>query len=113
MMTELKLKNFFEFPFQHNQRITDKQLKAVYDEGHPFIHIILTDTHFSPEIILFNDNGLDEILGGVIHIENNSSKTTKVASGTTREPEPVRKNHYYSAVGNKDTGWLINIKPIN
>nr|WP_314263738.1 hypothetical protein [uncultured Moellerella sp.] len=107
-----KLEGFFELPFENGKPITDKQLKDAYDKGHYNIHIDLTDELFSPEITLFDSNELGTLQGGVIHIDNKSSKSTQIASAPGKKPEQLRGGYFYSASGNKNTGWNITVKSI-
>ena len=107
-----KLEGFFELPFENEKPITDKQLKAAYDKGHYNIYIDLTDVCFSPEITLFDSNELGSVQGGIIHIDNRSSKSTQVASAPGNKPMQVEADYFCSASGYKNTGWNIAIKPI-
>lgn len=59
MTAKIDPKAFFDLPFENGKDITDKELKAAYDAGHTFIHIDLSDAHFSPQITLFNGNEFD------------------------------------------------------
>lgn len=110
MLTNNTLEGFFEFEFENGQVITGKQLKAVYDDGHTFIHIDLTDTHFSPEITLFNGSELNPIRGGIIRIDNNSSMSTLVSIQKDNKPEVLKDGYYYHASGTRY--WGIIVKPI-
>ncbi len=110
MTAKIDPKAFFDLPFENGKEITDKELKAAYDAGHTFIHIDLSDAHFSPQITLFNGNELDRIRGGVIRIDNNSTKSTLVAEGPSKKPEQLKAGYYYHASGT--TGWGIIVKPI-
>lgn len=67
-------------------------------------------SHGSLFIYLMSNHELDRIRGGVIRIDNNSTKSTLVAEGPSKKPEQLKAGYYYHASGT--TGWDIIVKPI-
>ncbi|OAT21612.1 hypothetical protein [Proteus myxofaciens] len=101
---------YYDFPVKDGQEITAKELKAAYDDGHQFIRIKLTDGHFSPKITLFPSDELSEVNGGLVYVDNASSKSTLfVVYGDNDSPIKMTPGEIRSAYGTSKSGWKVYI----
>ncbi|WP_066752871.1 hypothetical protein, partial [Proteus myxofaciens] len=108
MTNKIHIEGFYEFSFENGQEITAQELKAIYDKKNYFINIDLTEERFSPKITLFSATELNEAPGGIIRIDNQSSKTSLLVWDPNSQPIKVMPGDTCSVHGTKNYGWAIH-----